>query len=281
MSITASDNATRPLVSCEFQSRAQLENPPAGADLLVMSDHSNSHYIVAFAVSPEALRRAQRLRYEVFNEELGEGLESSRESGLDRDEYDAQMHHIVLIEVATNMAIGTYRIQTVSHALKHAGIYSEREYDLTALQPYFPELIECGRACIADGHRTFSNVIMLWKAIGTYLQMYEKRYLFGCCSLTTTDPKEGWRALRTLRGENVLHAELFLPAREPYSCGDPSTEFNADLGPGGKIPKLFSAYLHLGCQVISGPAIDMEFSTVDFLVMLDSERVSFSTLALK
>ena len=45
-------------------------------------------YEVRFARNAEELDAIQRLRFEVFNLELGEGLASSFESGRDVDEFD-------------------------------------------------------------------------------------------------------------------------------------------------------------------------------------------------
>ena len=51
-----------------------------------------------------------------------------------------------------------------------------------------------------------------------------------------------------------------------------------DLGNAIPLPKLFRAYMSLGAQVISEPALDREFGTVDFLVMLDGHWVALSKL---
>jgi putative hemolysin len=259
-------------------SRRQLLHYPADCDLLALPKQSSPQYLIGFACSARSIERALRLRYKVFNEELGEGLAESRLTGLDRDEFDDSMYHIVLIDRATDQIIGTYRIQSVRSALQHAGMYCAREYDLSALEPYFHGLVETGRACIAREHRNYATIIMLWKAIAVYMVMFDMRWLFGCCSLTTQDPDEGWRAMKTLRQIGALHEELLLRPTAPFHCGDPSREFAPELGEGAGIPKLFSAYLSLGSQVISLPAIDREFGTVDFLVMLDKQRVNFSSL---
>jgi hypothetical protein len=75
-----------------------------------------------------------------------------------------------------------------------------------------------------------------------------------------------------------LHDTLLLPARESYSCGPASREFDDDLGPAEPLPKLFSAYLRLGGKIISEPALDRAFGTVDFLVLVDASRTKFGTI---
>jgi putative hemolysin len=247
-----------------------------GVDVYLIPGQECSIYAAGYAVSDRAIRGAMRLRYEVFNEELGEGLMSCKGTGLDFDEYDNQMSHLILIEKATHRVVGTYRIQVVTDALAGVGIYSARQYDLTALEPWFPDLVETGRACLARDHRSYTAVMHLWKGIAAFIRLHRKRFLFGCCSITSVDPDDGWRALRTLRQRNALHEKLLMPPTPAFSCGDPARETDPNLGRPIKIPKLFSAYLALGAKVTSLPAIDREFGTVDFLVLQDSFVVNYS-----
>ncbi|MEO8376118.1 MAG: GNAT family N-acyltransferase [Candidatus Sumerlaeota bacterium] len=265
------------LQSLPLTSVRQLLHYPPNCDLLTMEKQSNENYILGFAASPKCIERAQRLRYLVFNQELGEGLAESQLSGLDRDEFDDTMHHLVMLNRATGELIGTYRLQPAAHAAKHAGLYCARQYELAPLQPYFSNLVEAGRACISARHRNFATVMMLWKGLAVYMSMFDKRWLFGCVSITSTDTDDGWRTLKTIRTEGIMHPELVLRPTAKYSCGDPSREYDPAIA---SIPltKLLSAYFGVGAQVISLPAIDREFKTVDFLMMIDKQTVSFSAL---
>jgi putative hemolysin len=213
-----------------------------------------------------------RLRYEVFNLELNEGLESSTETGLDRDDFDAEMTHLLLIEQDTGNVVGTYRMQTVAHGLAHGGLYSAQEFDMQGLESYFDESIELGRACLAADHRSMRAIIGLWQGIGAYMNLYGLHYMFGCCSLTTQDTLDGWRAMKTIRDAGFLHESVYLSVLPEFSCGD---DVDADAI---QLPKLFRTYMRLGTKVVSEPAIDRAFGTVDFLVMLDARVVTFSPL---
>jgi putative hemolysin len=255
-------------------------SPPAdGFDGLLLPE-INSLYAVGFASSARCVNRALRLRYEVFNVELGEGLMTSQATGLDRDVFDDQMTHLILLERATGEVVGTYRLQTALRGLAGKGIYSADEYDFAALEPYLPEAIECGRACLAVDHRTFAAMTLLWKGILAFASLKNCRWLFGCSSLTTLNPDDGWRALKTLRARGYLHEKLFLPAREDFSCGSPSREFDASLGPAIPLPKLFNAYMRLGGWAISEPALDRAFGTVDFLILLNARETRLGTISL-
>lgn len=263
----------------DLDSREQLS--AGGEDFLFLSAKKpDERYLVGFARSPEAIREAFRLRYEVFNLELNEGLQRSHVDGLDRDYFDAQMTHLVLWDRQEQRVIGTYRLQTATHAMKHRGLYSSLEFDLTGLEDSFGQLVECGRACIARQHRSFRAVYLLWSGIACFLNVHAHSLLFGCCSLTTQDPDDGWRALQTIRRRNYLHPLVRVQTRPAFSCGRPEREFAPDLGEPLKLPKLFQAYMALGARVISPPALDREFGTIDFLVLLDTHAVHMSSLDL-
>lgn len=247
-------------------------------DLLALPGWRHLRYAVGFAASRRAVERALRLRYEVFNVELGEGLAASRRTEMDEDVFDEQMTHVVLLDQETNLAVGTYRMQTMAHALRHAGVYSGTEYDLTGLEPWFHSATECGRACIAEDHRSMQTLMLLWRGLRAFLDLHGQRWLFGCCSLTSQDPDDGWRAMKTLRAEGGLHPELLLPARPGFSCGPREREFDPAIGKAMPLPKLFRTYMRLGSQVVSEPAIDRAFGTVDFLILMDAANPLLSAL---
>jgi putative hemolysin len=56
------------------------------------------------------VRRAQQLRFEVFNLELAEGLAESYATGLDIDPLDEFCDHLIVEELATSEIVGTYRL---------------------------------------------------------------------------------------------------------------------------------------------------------------------------
>lgn len=247
-------------------------------DVAVFPEKTRGIYGVGVVSSDRALEEVLRLRYEVFNLELGEGLPESFLTGLDRDEFDDQMTHLVLLDMATSRIVGTYRLQTVQHALAAKGLYCSKEFDLTPLTPYFPLAVESGRACIAREHRCFAAVLTLWLGIGEFMNFYGQRYVFGCCSITTRDPDDGWRAMKTIMAKQYLHRDLRLKAQQAYRCGEPERLYDPTLGNAISLPKLFRVYMGLGAKVVSEPAIDRDFGTVDFLVMLDGFQVALSGL---
>ena len=71
-----------------------------------------SKYAAQLAQNADEVRRAQRLRFEVFNLELNEGLVESHFTGLDVDPFDNVCDHLIVEHLATGEIVGTYRLQT-------------------------------------------------------------------------------------------------------------------------------------------------------------------------
>ena len=238
--------------------------PPSG-ELLPSDVLCEGRYEARFARSEQELDELLKLRFEIFNLELGEGLESSLATGLDRDEFDAVCHHLIVVERATDRIIGTYRLQTSCMAAGQIGFYSDAEFDLSGLPPkVIEDSVELGRACIALEHRNTQVLFLLWKGLARYVASTGKRYLFGCCSLTSQDQAEGWAVMELLRKRGQVHPRLETVPRPDYVCLRQG-RYQGQV----KIPKLFRIYLRHGALVCGPPAIDRRFKTIDFLVIFD------------
>jgi putative hemolysin len=220
-------------------------------------------YKLRLASSPADLHAVQRLRFEVFNLELSEGLASSYVSCRDADPFDAVCDHLMVEEASSGSVVGTYRMQTGQRAAGSLGYYCAQEFEFSAFEPLRAELLELGRACIAQEHRSMQVLSMLWRGIATYAAQHGARYLLGCSSLTSQDPAMGHAAYKLLK--NHLAPAYLQTVPLPAFC------LGQDVGPTAnvKIPKLLSAYLGLGAWICSPAAIDRSFKTIDFLTCLD------------
>lgn len=244
-------------------------------------------YDARFARTPGELLALQRLRFDVFNLELGEGLASSFDSGLDRDDYDEGCHHLLVTPAgAPHDIVGTYRMQTSAMARAHLGFYSGSEFDLSALPPaMLDHAVELGRACIAAEHRHTQVLMLLWRAIAQYLTFNDKRFLFGCCSVSTQDPAIGWRIFEQLRARGAVddryqvapRADYALPERPDVTDGSHASYVSHapdSMADDVALPPLMRLYLRYGGRVCGAPAIDRRFGTIDFLVLFDVASLS-------
>jgi putative hemolysin len=254
-------------------------------------------YAARLARSAEEVRRAQQLRFEVFNLELGEGLAESYTTGLDIDPFDEFCDHLVVEELATSKIVGTYRLQTGQLAAANLGYYSEREFDFAPYEPFRCETVELGRACVHVDHRNFNLLHLLWRGIARYAVERNARFLIGCSSISSQNPADGIVVYQKLQPYLVARALRTHP-RAQFRVVAPTCWGNAGwfgISPNEELPgssafakatvdrptpatagassRLLRAYLTIGAKICGPPAIDREFGTIDFLTLLDLHKL--------
>ena len=248
---------------------ADYPRQPQGLPPLVLE---RGEYRLHFASTAGELDEILRLRYDVYNLELGEGLEESERTRRDADAFDAQCHHLLVRHKDSGECVGTYRLQTAAMARSGCGFYSDQEFRIADLPETVREsAVEVGRACIGRAHRNGQVLHLLWKGLANYLLWNDKRHLFGACSLTSQDPAEGLLLYRELSANGHLHPGIRAETRAGWECrGNEPLPVSA---PTPETPRLLEGYLNLGGLVCAEPAIDRAFKTIDFLVLLDVEAM--------
>ena len=234
-------------------------------------------YRVRLAQTSDDREAACRLRFKVFNIELGEGLESSYRTGLDTDKFDMVCDHLLVEDkLETNPAkriVGTYRMQSGDNAKRDLGYYSEQEFNFAPFEPLRSGILELGRASIDREHRTPEVLTLLWRGIAQYATDMDLRFLIGCSSINSKNPADGWQMYRQLE-HYMVSPELATLPTAAYAC---STTYGfTETTTSVKIPKLLKTYLAIGCRIGGPPAWDREFGTIDFLTFLDLKLVSSS-----
>ncbi|PYU49394.1 MAG: hemolysin [Acidobacteria bacterium] len=204
----------------------------------------------------EDVIECQRLRYLVFNCELGEGLDGSSLWGLDRDRFDFVCDHL------------TYRMQTGYRAKGNLGYYGEQFFDFSPFEPMRSEVLELGRACVHEQYRNTSVLHMLWKGIVRYARSCGARYLIGCSSLSSQDENEGIALYESLREKYFVAPSLRTLPVEGRRCKPSGAQAQPP-----RPPRLFQAYLDISARVCGPLAIDREFKTIDFLTLVDLQAL--------
>jgi putative hemolysin len=206
----------------------------------------------------------QRLRYQIFNCEMGEGLADSHATGLDSDGFDVVCDHLMVRDAATRTLVGTYRMQTGYRAKSNLGYYSAQLFDLSPFETIRSEILELGRACVHADYRNTTALSLLWKGIASYATLCNARYLIGCSSLTSQDENEGMALYHALRDKYLVESALRTEAHPASRCKE---SVQAPAPP--RTPRLFRSYLELSARLCGPPAIDRNFRTIDFLTLLD------------
>src|SRR5205814_9764004 len=83
-------------------------------------------YLARFAFGEPDIGAALRLRFDVFNLELKEGLESAYESRRDSDEFDTVCDHLIVEYLHAYQVVGTYCLQTAMARGSMSSVYFTR-----------------------------------------------------------------------------------------------------------------------------------------------------------
>jgi L-ornithine Nalpha-acyltransferase len=248
-----------------------LESSPA---VLARSGTLEARLAASFA----EVDAAMRLRFEVFNLEMNEGLLASYSRGYDTDAYDAYCDHLIVKDHATGAVVGTYRLLSKSRALAGIGFYSENEFDLTRLKRLPGEMLELGRSCVARSHRAAGVIGLLWQAIGHYAASRRARYLFGCASLHSATPAEVGPLYAHLKARHYAPPECRVEPVE--ACRMRLDDERPEVGEAGHraaaraLPTVVKGYLRAGGVVCGPPAYDAAFGTADVFVLMETARMA-------
>ncbi|MEU3252473.1 GNAT family N-acyltransferase [Streptomyces sp. NPDC006997] len=228
-----------------------------------------TRYTVTVARDEADVRAAQRLRHDVFAGEMG-ALLASAEPGVDADAFDAYCDHLLVHDNHTGQVVGTYRLLPPERAAVAGRLYSEAEFDLTALDPIRGQLVEVGRSCVHPDHRDGTVIGLIWAGIARYMVDRGHEWLAGCCSVPLADGG----ALAAATWDRVRDKHLAPPEHRVR----PLLPWNPDgvARPAGRteLPPLLRGYLRLGARVCGEPAHDADFGVADLYVLLSMRRVN-------
>lgn len=259
---TKGQNPMLEILSPSFTDALPFANAQTDASI------AGSRYRVSYARTPSDVLAAQRLRYKVFAEELGAHLDT-RFAEHDIDHYDAHCEHLLVREISSDKVIGTYRILPPTAAKRIGNYYSDNEFFLNRLQHLRPRMVEVGRSCIHQDHRSGAVITLLWAGLAEYMVRNNYDYLIGCASIGMADG--GHNAANVFQQLDStamapIEYHAFPQHRLPHEAlanGLPAL-----------VPPLIKGYLRLGAWVCGEPAWDPDFNTADLLILLPMARMN-------
>lgn len=248
----------------------------------ILFNTNDPNFALRLASSDSDIRAAQRLRYEVFVEELkGDGPLIDHRNRLEKDEFDTFFDHLLLIDTKPESekngdVVGVYRIMRDDQAADAGRFYSEDEYDLAPLKNSGRRLLELGRSCVHRDYRGGTSMFHLWNGLGHYVLEHDIEILFGVASFHGIDIDAFKEPLSYLWHHHLAPSEIRAKVKAPHFQSMKLMEKDEiDAKSARKaMPPLIKAYLRLGGVVGDGAFVDHSFNTTDVLLMMDTERVS-------
>lgn len=244
------------------------------SQLLVSTDQAGvelpagaPRYSLLVAHGNQEVVAAQKLRHQVFAEEMGARLHSLQ-AGLDVDYFDEYCDHLVVRDDNTGEIVGCYRMLPPERAAAAGKLYSDSEFDLTAIDGLRPSLVETGRSCVHPDHRSGAVVSLVWAGIARYMLLSGHRYLAGCASVPLVDGGSFAAGVwDVLRAKHYSDEDARVTPLIPWQHESIERPARATL------PPLIKGYVRLGAKVCGPPALDADFDVADFLVLLDLHNV--------
>ena len=246
---------------------------------------------VRLARTKRDIRRAQRLRYHVFYEEMAAIPDMMATlQRRDEDPYDPICDHLLVVDTDKSFnpkrpwpggkrVVGTYRVLRQDIADLYDGFYTQGEYDLAplieAMGPKY-SFMELGRSCVLKPYRTRRTVELLWQGLWNYVREHGVDVMVGCASFAGTDPRQHAMALSFLHHNSLAPPQWRVRAHEHLHV-------DMDMMPASQIdtravlralPPLIKGYLKLGAYVGDGAVIDHQFGTTDILMILPVEDIN-------
>ena len=253
MLATAASTTASP--SCRAEIPAARKRPPA--------------LEIAWATHQDDVRQAQRLRHRVFVGEMGAKIDVPQGTppGLDVDRFDDACEHLLVRTPASGNSpaevVGTYRVLTPAGARRTGGLYTESEFDIRRLDALRPRMAELGRSCTAPEWRRGSVMLLLWSALGEFMERTGLDYMIGCASISMHDGGQQaaslWQVLRTT---HLCAPQLRVLPHRPLALD--GVEVRTEAEP----PALIKGYLRCGGKVLGAPAHDPDFGVADLPMML-------------
>jgi len=221
---------------------------------------------VVWARDQDEVRQAQRLRFQVFSDEMGARLQT-RVAGHDIDIFDDFCEHLLVRDRLTHQVLGTYRVLTPAQARRIGSTYSDTEFDLTRLRSLRSRMVELGRSCVHAQHRHGGVILALWGALADFMVRNQLDTMVGCASIPMV--RNGvvcgdaaasiWRQLRQT---HLADIEYQVMPRLPLPVE--RLDDSLDIEP----PALIKGYLRLGARVLGAPAWDPDFNSADLPMMM-------------
>ncbi|MEJ8475003.1 GNAT family N-acetyltransferase [Roseibium algae] len=238
---------------------------------------------VRLARNAKEVKKAQRLRYQVFYEEMSAVADAvTQATRRDADPFDAFCDHLLVIDHSSMKRnklgrlkpeiVGTYRLLRQDVANSQGGFYTASEFDIQTLLDANPDknFLELGRSCVLKPYRNKKTVELLWHGIWAYVLQHGIDVMIGCASIEGTNPDtiadqlsflhhnarapKDWR----VRALSERYVEMNRQSTDEFK---PKESLRA-------LPPLVKGYLRLGAYIGDGAVVDHQFGTTDVLIIM-------------
>lgn len=227
-----------------------------------LDERAEQRFACRLAANAREVMASQRLRYQVFAEEMGAKLDSAY-TGLDLDRYDPYCRHLLVCDTATDQVVASTRILSEEGAREAGGFYSGSEFEMQNILGLPGRIMEIGRTCVHPAYRSGAVIGLLWSGIADFVLREKYEYLIGCASITMEDGGANAAAvMNRLRERNLTEDALRVTPKQPLPAIDVT-------GVPARLPPLLKAYVSLGARAGGEACWDRDFKVADVFMLLN------------
>jgi putative hemolysin len=218
----------------------------------------DKEFMISIAENAQEIYQCLALRSQFFKKVNHEGI-------LDQDIYDNSCCHLLVQEIKSQQIAGVYRLIRYDVAKKHAGFYSETEFNLELIRKL--NFLEVSRLCVAPQYKSYRIVELLWSGIYIYLDYHQLDYMGGCVSIPSDKKYSSSEIYAYARKAQLLVEKEFevLPQSDTRDTSLQKDYILLETQDAKSIlPKLLRLYFHFGLKVCGPSAYDKELNLIDF-----------------
>jgi putative hemolysin len=227
------------------------------------------------------LKEAQKIRYQVFCDELSARQQSKLDTRLEQEQHDMICDHLLVLDNSdenNSKTVGTQRFLVKQSKDTHLPFRSQSEFDLEDLAVRHPEkrFMELGRSCILEPYRSKRTMELMWHGTWSYAVKNKVDVMTGCASFYAESPEEISLALGFLSTLTSDNPEWQVSPTSPNNVAikqyekwvtDPKKAIRA-------LPPLIKGYLRLGAYFSDAVVTDEDFGTIDIAVILPVKNIN-------
>jgi putative hemolysin len=233
----------------------------------------NVRYLVKTISTNKEFKEVLKLRYEIFYEEL---MKKKKILKIDKDKFDANCDHLVIIDRPTNKIVGTYRLNC---SLFNKKYYSSTEFNIKTILDTDGVKVELGRACIKQEHRKNSVIVLLWRGIVEYSKVVNAKCLFGVSSVKDLSEQKIVEMYKYFRLNHYSKESLRVIPKKKFKIENLTEKSLVDYNEEQieeQVPNLIKFYLKAGSKICGEPAYDKKMKCYDFFTLLIRSQTSKS-----
>jgi len=232
------------------------------------------------AKTKKELRKAFRLRYDVFGKDCGYLKEKDYRYWIEYDDFDLFETTTNLIALDNGKAVGTARLSEEDSFIaerdnSYFGLPIEHVFDLSCFLDKDMKIGEISRSVIDKNYRCSRIIMTLWGCIIGFAKEKGLTHILTNANMETDCLEDANRIYDIVKKQNLVHQTIYTPPKKEFAEKKKNKNFKFRLFNEGqkRIPKTLKMYNKIGTKITSPPIYYEEFDMCSILNVLEFNNI--------